>query len=101
MEKITWAELEQKIQTEPAILLDFSSPGCAPCHKISHALPALLAELHDIALPAYEVDVVAEPDIARKFFVLGVPTLIVLKNGTEVGRFNSLPKPAKIKQLLS
>ena len=101
MEKINLADLEHELQTRPAFLLDFSSPGCAPCQKITQLLPAFLAELQDADIKAYEVDVVSEPAIASKFFVLGVPTLILFKNGLEVGRFNSLPKPAKIKQLLS
>jgi len=101
MEKINLAELEQKLQAQHSLLLDFSSPGCAPCQKISQALPAFLSELQDVNVSAFEVDVVSEPAIASKFFVLGVPTLILFKAGREVGRFNSLPKPAKIKQLLS
>jgi thioredoxin-like negative regulator of GroEL len=64
-------------------------------------LPALLAELTGIDIAFYEVDITAEPAIASRFFVLGVPTLIFFKGGQEIGRFNSLPKPAAIKQLLS
>jgi len=101
MEKINLVELEQKLQTRTYIILDFSSPGCAPCQKISQALPAMLAELQNIDISAYEVDIAVEPGIASRFFVLGVPTLILFKSGQEIGRFNSLPKSAKIKQLLS
>jgi thioredoxin 1 len=101
MEKIYLAELEQKLQTRPYIILDFSSPGCAPCQKIAQALPAMLAELPAAAITAYEVDIAAEPAIASRYFVLGVPTLILFKGGQEISRFNSLPKLARIKQLLS
>jgi thioredoxin 1 len=101
MEKIKSMELEQKLQSRPFIILDFSSPGCAPCQKISQALPALLAELSGVDIGAYEVDIAAEPAIASRFFVLGVPALIFFKDGKEIGRFNSLPKSNKIKQLLS
>jgi thioredoxin-like negative regulator of GroEL len=101
MEKINSAELEQNLLSRPYIILDFSSPGCAPCKKISQALPAMLAELPDMDIRAFEVDITAEPAIASRFFVMGVPTLILFKNGKEMGRFNSLPKSAKVKQLLS
>ena len=80
MEKINLADLEHELQTRPAVLLDFSSPGCAPCQKITQVLPAFLAELQDADIKAYEVDVVSEPAIASKFFVLGVPTIILFKN---------------------
>jgi thioredoxin 1 len=101
MEKISLPELEKQLQFQPYIILDFSSPGCAPCQKISQALPAMLAELQGVDIVAFEVDIVAEPAIASRFFVLGVPTLILFKGGQEISRFNSLPKLAKIKQLLS
>lgn len=101
MEKINLSELDEKLQTRPYIILDFSSPGCAPCQKISQALPAMLAELQGVDIIAFEVDVAAEPAIASRFFVLGVPTLILFKGGQEISRFNSLPKLVKIKQLLS
>jgi thioredoxin-like negative regulator of GroEL len=101
MEKIILAELEQKLRTRQYIILDFSSPGCTPCQKIAQALPAMLADLPAADITAYEVDIAAEPAIAGRFFVLGVPTLILFKGGQEIGRFNSLPKLAKIKQLLS
>jgi thioredoxin-like negative regulator of GroEL len=101
MEKISLTELENKMQEQANILLDFNSPGCAPCHKISQALPALLGELQGVGLHAYEVDITKEPAIASRFFVLGVPTLILFKGGREIARFNSLPKSGKIKQLLS
>jgi thioredoxin-like negative regulator of GroEL len=40
--------------------------------------------------------VVDEPEIAQKLFILGVPTLIVFKNGREIKRFNAVPKIEKI-----
>ena len=45
MEKITLAELDGKLQASPFVLLDFTSPGCAPCKKIAQSLPALLHDL--------------------------------------------------------
>ena len=101
MEKINLAELEQKLRSRAFTILDFSSPGCAPCQKIAQALPALLAELSGFDINAYEVDITVEAAIASRFFVLGVPTLILFKGEREVARFNSLPKKDKIKHLLS
>jgi thioredoxin-like negative regulator of GroEL len=41
----------------------------------------MLAELQGVDIVAFEVDIVAEPAIASRFFVLGVPTLILFKGG--------------------
>jgi len=101
VEKIRWADLNQKLLASKFVILDFSSPGCAPCKKIAQSLPALLAELPSAAIAAYEVDITQEAAIAARFFVLGVPTLILFKEGVEIGRFNSMPKTDTIKRLLS
>ncbi len=47
-------------------------------------------------ISAYEVDVTENPGIAVKFFVLGVPTIIIFNGGEEVARFNSVPSKEKI-----
>lgn len=101
MEKISAAELDPKLLSSTFVILDFSSPGCAPCKKIAQDLPALLAGLQPAAVAAYEVDITRDPSIAARFFVLGVPTLILFKGGVEISRFNSLPKTDTIKRLLS
>lgn len=101
MEPVTLAELDGKLRESPFVLLDFSSPGCAPCKKIAQQLPGLLAELAPVAVAAYQVDVAREPRIAARFMVLGVPALILFKEGREIGRYNSLPKADTLRRLLS
>ncbi|MDD8012093.1 MAG: thioredoxin family protein [Acidobacteriota bacterium] len=101
MEKISLAELDGKLRALPFVLLDFASPGCAPCKKIAQALPALLESLHPAQVAAFEVDITTDAALASRFFVLGVPALILFKEGKEIARFNSLPKADTIKRLLS
>ncbi len=105
MERIIQSELDARLKAEPLLILDFSSPGCAPCKKIAQSLPALLDELLSgdppLAVAAYEVDITVEPGLAARFMVMGVPALIVFKEGKEAGRFNSLPKADKLRHLLS
>lgn len=101
MEKITLAELDATLGTAPFVILDFASPGCAPCKKIAQALPGLLAELQPAVVAAYEVDITTDAAVAARYFVLGVPTLIAFKEGREVARFTSLPKADTIRRLLS
>jgi len=101
MEKIHSADFDRRMLSSQFVILDFSSPGCAPCRKISQGLPALLDGIQPAAVAAFEVDITSEPAIAARFFVLGVPTLILFKEGKEIGRFNSLPKADTIKRLLS
>jgi thioredoxin 1 len=101
MEKIGQAGLEAKLRSAPFVLLDFSSPGCAPCKKIAQALPALLEELRPADVAAFEVDIASDAAVAARFFVLGVPTLILFREGNELARFSSLPKADTIRRFLS
>lgn len=100
MEKTTLARLDETLQSSRFVILDFSSPGCAPCKRIAEGLPGLLAGL-PTPVAAYEVDIAAEAAIAARYFVLGVPTLILFKEGKEIGRFTHLPKADAIQRLLS
>jgi thioredoxin-like negative regulator of GroEL len=101
MERIGPDDLDGKLLASPFVLLDFSSPGCAPCKKIAQELPALLAELLPAVVTAFEVDITVAAPIASRFFVLGVPTLILFRQGKEIARFTSLPKADTIRRHLS
>lgn len=96
MEKIHEKDFEDKLKSSEYVIMDFSSPGCAPCKKVPPLLEEIIAESGDLDLSAYEVDIVEDMSISQKYFVLGVPTIIVFKEGKEIRRFNSVPKKEKI-----
>lgn len=102
MEKIKAADVDVKLNSSRRLILDFSSPGCAPCKRISAVIKETLAEATaaGTTVAAYEVDIVAEPALAQRFMVLGVPTVIIFKEGREVARLNSIANKEKLKQLL-
>lgn len=97
MEKIkSFDDFQNKLTGARYVIMDFSSPGCAPCKKVPPLLEEIIAEESDKDIAAYEVDITENMEVAQKFFVMGVPTIIVFKDGNEVNRFNSVPKKAKI-----
>ena len=100
MEKITSADYEEKLKSSEFVIFDFSSPGCAPCKKVPGLLEELMSEMSDTDISAFEIDITEAPEVAQKFFVLGVPTIIVFKDGNELKRFNSVPKKDKIKKVI-
>ncbi|MCP5108162.1 MAG: thioredoxin family protein [bacterium] len=101
MEKIKSTEdFENKLKSAQYIIMDFSSPGCAPCKKVPPLLEEILGELEGTDIGAYEVDITENMEVARKSMVMGVPTIIVYKDGSEVKRFNSVPKKAKILKVI-
>jgi thioredoxin 1 len=100
MEKIKSDQFDDKLKATQFVIMDFSSPGCAPCKKVPAVLEELMADMSDTDISAFEVDVTENVDVAQRFMVLGVPTIIVFKDGQEVKRFNSVPKKDKIKKVI-
>lgn len=96
METLKSNELERKLQASEFVIIDFSSPGCAPCKKIPPLITEVLTRLEGVDIGAFEVNVADEPEAGQKHFILGVPTVIIFKNGQEIHRFNSVPKIEKI-----
>jgi len=96
MEKISENNLDEKLALSGNVIIDFSSPGCAPCKKVPALIEDVIRGNPEKIISAFEVDITESPDIATRFFVLGVPTLIIFKDGNEVVRFNSVPSKNKI-----
>jgi thioredoxin 1 len=96
MDTLTKSDLEEKLQSSEFVIVDFSSPGCAPCKKIPPLISEVMDQLTGVDINAYEINIADEPELAQKYFILGVPTIIVFKRGKEIGRFNSVPKIEKI-----
>jgi thioredoxin 1 len=100
MEKIKGDEFEDKLKASQFVIMDFSSPGCAPCKKVPALLEEIIAEMPDTDISGFEVDVTENVAVAQRFMVLGVPTIIIFKEGQEIKRFNSVPKKDKIKKAI-
>jgi len=71
--------------TQKTILVDFGAEWCAPCKTI---LPVLERFSNEYAgkLEVYSVDIDRCPDIAAKYGVMSVPTLLLFKGGKPVER---------------
>ena len=101
MEQITSENFKEKINATEFAILDFGSPGCAPCKKVPPVLDALLAETSDLNIAVYYIDITEEQDLARQYMVMGLPTIIILKNGEEKTRISgAVPKKDKLKKIL-
>lgn len=99
MEKFDANNHEKILKETEWVIFDFSSPGCAPCKKVPPILREIVEEAQ-VDIKAFEIDVTEYPQIAQEYMVLGVPTIIVFKQGKETQRFNSVPKKDKILKVL-
>ncbi len=99
MEKIKLEQLQEKLDKNTYVLLDFNSPGCSPCKKAGAVINEFMEEENNIDLGAYEINIAEDRAAALKFSVMSVPTIILFKDGKEVKRLNSLNKKSQLEKL--
>lgn len=75
------AEYEEAIK-EGAVLVDFFATWCGPCKMLSPVLEEVAEENPDINILKIDVDEVSE--LAVRYGVQAIPTLMLFKNGQRV-----------------
>lgn len=81
---LTKSDFEEKVKNG-VVVVDFWAEWCGPCKMAGPVIDALADEYKGKVLVA-KVDVDAEPDLAGKFGVMSIPTVVLFKDGKEVGR---------------
>jgi thioredoxin 1 len=73
------------MKNDKPVLVDFWAPWCAPCKALAPTLDELAAEYAD-EMEIVKVDIEANPKLAERFEVRGIPLLMVVKDGAETAR---------------
>lgn len=99
MIKITNENFEQEIlKSDKTVLIDFYADWCAPCKMLSPIIEQVAEENNDIKVVKINVDELQ--DIAIKYEVMSIPTLVVIKNGQEVNRSVGFVSKSQILELV-
>ena len=75
---------EEVLKSEKPVLVDFYADWCGPCKMLSPIVDEVAQENEDIKVVKVNVD--DSQDLAMKYQVMSIPTLVVIKEGNEINR---------------
>jgi thioredoxin len=67
------------LESDRPVLVDFTAAWCGPCRVMTPILEDLAAERDDLRV--VQVDVDAQPEVAARYGVLSMPTLMLFRHG--------------------
>lgn len=86
------------MNSEKTVLLDFWAGWCGPCKMISPIIDDIAKEHPEIKVGKINVD--EQPEIAKSFNIMNIPSLFVLKNGKITNRSAGVKSKAQIEEML-
>ena len=97
---ITAAEVDSVVSgSDKPVLVDFWASWCGPCRALGPVVDEISREMAD-RLTVYKCNVDDEADLATRFRIVSIPTLILFKDGKPVHTVvGNMPKPALVSEL--
>ena len=97
--KITSATYETEVEkSDKKVLIDFWADWCGPCRMMSPVVDEIAEEMPDIKVCKVNVD--EEPELARKFNIMSIPTLVVIKGGNIADTSMGLIDKSELMQMI-
>ena len=93
------ADFDQAVNAgDDLVVVDFFATWCGPCKMLGPVLEELAGEMEGQA-DFYKLDIDEAPDIANRFGVMSVPTLVLFQDGQEIKRTLGFQPKSKLKAL--
>ena len=95
----TNTSFDELLQSEKLVIVDFWATWCGPCRMLSPLPDEVEAEMAD-KIEVVKVNVDDADEIAMRFRIMSIPTLLFFKNGAMVDRsVGAMPKSALVDKI--
>ena len=79
------------LNSDLPVLVDFFATWCGPCQMLSPTIEEIAGEADGFEVGKVDID--ESPELAQKYGIMSVPTLLVIKDGKETARsVGAIPK---------
>ncbi len=97
---ITDAEFESSVlQSDKPVILDFWAEWCQPCKMLSPTVEAIAGEYEE-KIKVGKLNVDDNPNVATKYGIRGIPTLLFFKGGEVVQQMVGVKSKTEIKKVI-
>lgn len=99
VEHITQDNFDEAVSSTETVLVDFFATWCGPCKMLAPVLDSIAENLPENR-KIVKIDVDENMEIARKYGVMSIPTLVLFKNGQAAQRLVGVRPEDELRELL-